>query len=205
MLRKLGTHDLETLKQVARLHVENLDQSFLATLGSSFLTLMYQAIDECESSVLLVESSGSRVNGFVSGTESMGRIYRGMLRYWPRLVTSLFPSILNPMKVWRILEILSHSRQKNKNQSLPSFELLSIAVDPDYRGQGAAERLYRALVGHCRGLKKPAFKIIVGERLLPAHRFYRKMGAVQAGEVYVHGGQRSIMYVQSTITDEIDS
>ena len=195
-------HDLETLKQVAQLHVENLDQGFLGSLGVSFLTLMYQAIDESESSVLLVESGELGVSGFVSGTENMGQIYCRMLRKWPRLLTSLFPSVLNPVAAWRILEILFYSRQKNKNQCLPSFELLSIAVDPDYRGQGAAKRLYRALIDHCVGREVRAFKITVGERLQPAHRFYRKMGAVAAGEVYVHGGQRSIIYVQSMFNDE---
>ena len=191
--------DLETLRQVARLHVENLDQGFLASLGSSFLTIMYQAIDECDSSVLLVERDESGVNGFVSGTESMGGIYYGMLRHWPRLVTSLLPSILNPMKVWRILEIIFYSRRKKTNHCLPYFELLSIAVDPDHRGQGAAERLYRALIDHCVSREAVAFKITVGERLLRAHRFYKKMGAVAVGEVSVHGGERSILYVQSII------
>ena len=192
-------HDLKTLKQVARLHAEALNQGFLASLGTSFLTLMYQAIDECESSVLLVEGDVSGLNGFVAGSENMGTIYRTMLRHWPRLVTSLFPSILNPVKVWRIFEILLYSRQRNENFGVASFELLSIAVHLNHRGQGVAERLYQGLIDHCRERGTSAFKVIVGESLLPAHRFYRRMGAEVAGAVYVHGDQRSIMYVHKII------
>ena len=69
-------------------------------------------------------------------------------------------------------------------------------VFPEYRGQGVSERLYRGLINHCKALKTPAFKIIVGEVLLPAHRFYGRMGAGVVGEVCVHGDQRSLIYVQ---------
>ena len=189
-------HDLKILRQVGKLHAENLDQGFLSTLGASFLSLMYRAIDECESAVLLVETRELGVVGFVSGAESMSLIYRQMFRHWPQLIRSLLPSLLNPVRVWRILEILLHSRHEANSGGLPSFELLSIAVDPEYRGQGVSERLYRGLINHCKALKKPAFKIIVGEVLLPAHRFYGRMGAGVVGEVCVHGDQRSLIYVQ---------
>ena len=190
-------HDLKTLRQVGKLHAENLDQGFLSTLGANFLFLMYQAMDECEGAVLLVERGEVGVSGFVSGAESMSLIYRQMLRRWPRFITSLLPSLLNPIKVWRILEILLHSRHEDKLGGLPSFELLSISVDPKYRGQGVSEQLYQGLIDHCRASEKPAFKITVGEALAPAHRFYRRMGAEVVGEVYVHGGQRSLIYVQA--------
>ena len=189
-------HDLKILRQVGKLHAENLDQGFLSTLGANFLFLMYRAIDECESGVLLVETCELGVVGFVSGAENMSLIYRQMLRRWPQLIRSLFPSLLNPIRVWRIFEILWHSRHEANPGGLPSFELLSIAVDPEYRGQGVSERLYRGLINHCKACKKPAFKIIVGEVLLPAHRFYGRMGAGVVGEVCVHGNQRSLIYVQ---------
>ena len=189
-------HDLEILRQVGKLHAKNLDQSFLSTLGASFLFLMYRAIDECESAVLLVETRELGVVGFVSGAENMLVIYRQMLRHWPQLIRSLLPSLLNPIRVWRIFEILLHSRNEASPSGLPSFELLSIAVDLKYRGKGVSERLYEGLINHCRASKKPAFKIIVGEALLPAHRFYRRMGARVVGEVCVHGDQCSLVYAQ---------
>lgn len=189
-------HDLEILRQVGKLHAENLDQGFLSTLGANFLFLMYRAIDECEGSVLLVETCELGVVGFVSGAESMSLIYRQMLRHWRQLITSLLPSLLNPIRLWRIFEILLYSRHEAGPDGLPSFELLSIAVDPKYRGQGVSERLYQGLIDHCRATEKAAFKITVGEALAPAHRFYRRIGAVVAGATEVHAGERSLIYVQ---------
>lgn len=188
----------ETIRQVGRLHAENLDQSFLSTLGEQFLFLMYRAIDECDGAVLVIESGERGVSGFVSGAESMSLIYRQMLRHWPQLIASLAPSLLNPVKIWRILEILYYSQLNIKRDGLPRFELLSIAVDREYRGRGVSDRLYERLIDHCRSLNEPAFKIIVGEALRPAHRFYERMGAEVVGEVCVHTGQRSLIYVQST-------
>jgi GNAT superfamily N-acetyltransferase len=189
-------HDRDTWQQVARLHVENLDRGFLATLGPRFLALMYQAIDACDSSVLLVEKHDNRTVGFVSGAHCMGPIYRQMLKHWPRLLPALLPSLFNPSRLWRILEILRYSGKNSELADLPAFELLSIAVDPSARGQGVSERLYQALGDYCREHGTPAFKIVVGEGLEPAHRFYQRMGARVVGDIEVHRGERSLVYVQ---------
>ena len=86
-------------RQVAEVHIGNIDQGFLATLGVSFLSLMYRAIDEARDCVLLVEERDDRVIGFVSGGIGMGSIYKGMLRYPFRLAFSLLPSVLHPGRV----------------------------------------------------------------------------------------------------------
>ncbi|WP_370552014.1 GNAT family N-acetyltransferase [Haliea sp. E1-2-M8] len=155
-----------------------------------------RAIDEYDSAVLLVEQRDERVIGFVSGAHSMGPIYRQMLRHWLRLIPSLFPSLLNPRRVWRILEILGYSGRGTSLAELPAYELLSIAVDPSSRGRGVSELLYKGLVSHCREHRIPAFKLVVGEGLAPAHRFYQRMGAEVAGETEVHRGEKSVVYVQ---------
>src|SRR5699024_4676524 len=61
--------------QVARLHMRCLDRSFLATLGEAFLTLMYEAIDQAEQSILLVEEQRGEVRGFITGGTGMRAIY----------------------------------------------------------------------------------------------------------------------------------
>ena len=193
-------HSFQTLMQVANLHAKNLDQGFLSTLGPKFLLLMYQAIDESEASVLIVENDASGVpKGFVTGAEGMRPIYRQMLKRLPALTVALLPSLLNPIKVWRILEILLHSKHSAEIKDLPSYELLSIAVNPLHRGQGVSDHLYLALIEHCSRRGIHSFRIIVGENLHQAHRFYRRMGARVVGEVQVHRGQRSLIYKQSAL------
>ena len=187
-----------TYRQVAALHAANIDQGFLATLGVPFLALMYRAIDEAADSVLFVEESGGRVLGFISGGTGMGSIYRTMLRKPVALGLSLLPSIVKPARIKRILDILRYGRNEPTAQ-LPRAELLSLAVAPDARGSGVAERLYHRLATYFKDAGEGAFKITVGDALAPAHRFYTRMGAVPAGRVEVHQGQGSILYVHTLV------
>lgn len=180
---------------VARLHMRCLDRGFLATLGERFLALMYEAIDLSDDAVLLTETVDGQVVGFITGGSGMGPIYRRMLRSPLRLAVSLAPAVVQPAKVWRIVEILRYSGGQALPPGLPDPELLSFAVAPNWRGKGIAERLYRRLLAEFLSRGIGAFRITVGEALSPAHAFYRRMGAVAAGQVEVHGGERSTVYV----------
>ena len=186
-------------RQVAELHIGNIDQGFLATLGVNFVSLMYRAIDEARDSVLLVEERDDRVVGFVSGGIGMAPIYKRMLRYPFCLAICLLPSVLRPRRILSIMEILRYSRGKDQQADLPKAELLSMAVSSAYRGQQVAERLYRRLVDHFKASGVPAFKITVGEALAPAHRFYQRMGAAPAAKVEVHDGESSTIYLHRIV------
>lgn len=181
-------------KQVARLHTANIDQGFLSSLGLPFLSLLYEAIDADESSVLLVAEREGRVVGFVSGAEGMGRIYRQLLRRSLRLSWTLMPTLFAPHKLWRVAEILFLSRRSNPMSAFAHAELLSIAVDPAHRGAGLAQDLYRQLTEHFRRRHVDAFRIVVGEQLSAAHCFYLKRGARPVGAVRIHAGERSVVY-----------
>lgn len=186
-------------RQVAALHAANIDQGFLATLGRPFLVLMYRAIDESVDSMLLVEEQGGRIVGFVSAGVGMGPIYRRMLRHPLGLGWSLFPVLFKPRALARIFDIVRYGHGQSSVAPCPVAELLSIAVAPDARGSGVAESLYRRLAAHFRERGVDAFKITVGDALLPAHRFYLRMGAMPVGTVEVHAGERSTIYVQHLV------
>lgn len=181
--------------QVAALHAHNLDQGFLSTMGIDFLALMYRAIDEAPDSVLMVESRGDEVIGFVSGGIGMAAIYRNMLRHPFRLARAMAPSLLRPRQVLRILDILRYSGTATPSTPLPSAELFSIAVSPAWRGRGVAECLYLGLIANFNKRGISEFKITVGEGLRPAQRFYLRMGAVSVAEIQVHNGERSEVYL----------
>lgn len=183
-------------RRAGELHAANINKGFLATLGADFLALLYQAIDEAPDSTLIVVKENNEVVGFVAGSKGMGAIYRQLLRKPFALAFALLPALLNPARVWRIIEILRYSGGGGDALAkMPHAELLSIAVDPLYRGKGHAENLYRQLADYFAARGEPAFRIIVGEALVPAHRFYQRMGAVPAAELEVHKGARSTVYV----------
>jgi ribosomal protein S18 acetylase RimI-like enzyme len=181
-------------REVAELHVENIDQGFLSTLGVPFLSLLYETIDTSEKGVLFVAEEESRLAGFVSGSEDIREIYKALLRRWPRLIVSLMPSLFSPRKVWKIFEIILMSRKSTCVPGLPRAELLSIAVAAKCRRKGHAQELYRSLANHFSASGVRDFKIVVGDTLLAAHHFYLRIGAVNVGHLEIHKGQPSTVY-----------
>ena len=184
----------EVYRQVARLHMAGINQGFLPTLGESFLTLLYEAIDADPRSVLYIEQVEGTVVGFVAGGRGMGTIYRQMFRRWARLLVALLPTMLKLGKLRRVMEIVWYSRGQKPMRDCPKAELFSIVVSANARGSGAAQRLYAELADRFFHDGEEAFCIVVGQDLAPAHRFYRRMGAVPMADVTVHHGQTSTLY-----------
>lgn len=181
-------------RQVAELHAANLDQGFLATLGPSFLALLYQSIDESSESTLLTEEDGGRVIGFVAGGLGMSPIYRRLLRRPLRLSLALVPSLVRPRTIRRIVDLIRYGGSGDVRSKGPSAELLSIAVAPDARGSGVAARLFRRLEAEFSKREVQQFRIIVGAKLIAAHRYYLRMGAVPVGRIELHQGEPSVVY-----------
>ena len=186
-------------RQVAQLHIANINQGFLSTLGVGFVSLLYQVIDEGSDSVLLTVERDGRVVGFVAGGMGMGSIYRRMIYHTPRLALALLPSLFFPRRIWRMLEILRYSRDNDQSSSWPRAELLSIALDPAFRGQHLAETLYRRLTEFFESRGNTEFKIVVGAALAPAHKFYLRMGAEPVAQTEVHQGEHSTIYRQRVL------
>ena len=189
------------LQQVAELHAAGIDRGFLATLGTRFLRLLYRAIDESPAGTLAMEVRDGRVVGFIAGSDGMRPVLRRMLRHPVALAAALLPVLVRPRKLAGILEVLRAGGADDAPPGappLPRAELLSLAVDPRYRGQGIADALYRTLQARFRERGILAFRIVVGDPLVPAHRFYRRMGARAAARTEVHRGAGSTIYVHDT-------
>lgn len=189
-----GHESVASYREVARIHMQCINQGFLPTLGERFLALMYQSIDADPNSALFIERIEGRVVGFISGGRGMGSIYWQMLERWPRLFLELLPALFTPRKLKRIVEIVWFSRRKKPVPGCPNAELFSIAVMESARGGGVADRLYEALKQHFVADGEAAFCIVVGDSLGPAHRFYQRMGAVPMAQISVHEGQGSTLY-----------
>lgn len=189
---------IDLYNQVARLHAANLDQSFLATLGTGFLAELYRAIDLCPQAVLIVKGEQGKLVGFVAGLAGpMSMVYRRMLRRLPLWGWRLVPVLFSVARLKRVAEILQYTNSEPRHSDLPAAELLSIAVAPAARGTGVAESLYAELTNYFRQMKVAKFKIVVGEKLFPAHKFYQRMGARPLTELELHHGAKSVVYVQT--------
>lgn len=189
-------------EDVAKLHASGIDQGFLSSLGVSFLALLYESIDSSDDAILLVEYGHGSVVGFVSGAPSLRPIYKALLRRPGRLISTLWPVLLSPVKLWRILELMRHAfwslgkKTDSASAALPDFELISISVSLDERRSGVALRLYEGLKEAATERGFDSFKIIVGDELDGAHKFYSRMGAVPVSKTAVHGTATSTVYLQ---------
>ena len=182
--------------KVARLHCEQINQGFLATLGPSFLTLLYEAIDKDKDAVLIVREVGGDVVGFVSGAASLLPIYTQLLRRPFALLAALAGCFLSVSKLLRVIEILFIHKNNPALKGLPRHELLTIAVNPSHHGQGYGEELFESLCNYFLAINVMNFKIVVGKDLARAHAFYLKMGCIVAGEIEVHKGEGSLVYIK---------
>jgi ribosomal protein S18 acetylase RimI-like enzyme len=189
-------HSKDIYQQVAQIHIENINQGFLSTLGEGFLTLMYQAIDESPSSTLIVEKYDEKVVGFVAGGSSFNHIYREMFRHLPRLLYTLSPAFLRPSTILKIFKIVSYTNAEKPLGTLSHYELYSIAVKKKSRGKGVAKKLYTGLKHYFDDIEASEFKIVVGKSLTDANMFYIKMGAEPQKEISIHEGAKSIVYRQ---------
>ena len=181
-------------KQIASIHLSCIDQGFLSSLGHSFLTLLYECIDLDQNSILIIEKKNDNILGFVAGGKSMKTIYLQMFLQFPRLCLALFPSLINPVKLLKIFELVCFGKSKQLGTSMPQAELLSIAVIDAQRGKGLAQKLYNSLAQKFTMQGESAFCIVVGNSLNRAHGFYTKMGAQRLDVISVHKGEKSTIY-----------
>jgi len=202
-LGKSRNPNMRDYRQIADLHISNLDQSFLSSLGSVFLSELYRAMDKSDSSSLIYETAEGIIVGFVTGGTSMGSIYKAM---FPRIMfwgVPLALQLLSLRRIGRVVDILRYTRNSEESSgselALPQAELFSIAVSPSVRGKGIAQKLYTQLIEDFKNKGIESFRIVVGKDLEPAHKFYVKMGAEVAHEMELHSGETSKVYIHNIL------
>ena len=188
--------------ELARIHAESLEESFLATLGQPFLRQLYRAMAEDPSVSLFCAVADDRIVGFVSGGTGLKKIYLRLLKRPFSLLWSLRYALLSKTSLKGIIEILFYSpkpaSEPVEKPAIPSqFELYSIGVSEEFRGTGIAVALYSSLVADFESRGAAQFKVMVGEKLERAHRFYKKMGATPTAILNLHGSNNSVLYIHN--------
>ena len=181
---------------VARIHMESINLGFLTSLGEPFLALLYQAIDRDSHSTLIVELQNDRIIGFIAGGTGMKSVIKELLKEWPKVTCALLPSIFKLSVLRKVFDLLWLASHHKPIKDAPPAELLSVAVTSEFRGLGVGMRLYRALENHFRAAGHHAFCVVVGETLDLAHHFYLNVGAEKIGYMFMHKGNRSVVYKQ---------
>lgn len=185
--------------QLAILHLQTINQGFLPKLGVSFLQYLYKFLIQKE--LVLVYKEGDEVLGFVSCAISskgiMKRFFFTSRGGVFQLATALLkkPSLLKPLLETYRAPQLSESSTEPENK-IPETELLSISVSPAVQKGGIGTQLLHALEIELKKMGIVNFKVVAGEALAGANRFYLKNGFVPAKQITIHGNEVSNVYVK---------
>lgn len=177
-------------RRVAQLHADEIAEGFLSSLGTGFLELLYRRIMRTSGSFLVVAEEDGSVVGFLAGSCDVGALYRrfvfhdgirAVARAWRRLLVA-----------WpRAVETLRHSADEGAPDG--SAELLSIAVDPAWRGRHVASNLVGAFHAEVRRRELPAGHVVVAADNAPAVGLYQRAGFVPASRFELHPGTVSLL------------
>jgi ribosomal protein S18 acetylase RimI-like enzyme len=185
------------------MHKTNLDKSFLGSLGVGFLNILYQTLIIYPGGLLIVAEENDQLAGFVSGVDHIRKFYKFFIckKIFSTIFTIL-PKLISLNNLKKILETSNYGGHETR-VDLPNAELLSIAVNEEYRGQGISAQLFEQLCKSFSSKGITEFKIVVGVELLPARKFYSKIGCVEVSSVQVHQGLESKNLTYSIMNNEV--
>jgi ribosomal protein S18 acetylase RimI-like enzyme len=186
---------------VAALHVAEIREGFLATLGARFLRHLYARIVTSTHGFLVVtetsssDPSAARVTGFVAGAVSVRSLYREFLWHdgFVASVTSA-PRLVRSLP--RVIETLRYGSQQSPGEqaaSGPEAELLSLAVASESRRQGLGGVLVDAFLSEAASRRCTSARVVVGANNDAAVALYRRGGFETADTLEVHEGTPSLL------------
>lgn len=180
--------DVRDAPAMARLHVAEIDEGFLPTLGPRFLAQLYRRVVRSPSSFAFVAERDGAVVGFSAGAEHLGRLYRSfILRDGLVVVLTTGPRLA---RAWRrVVETVRYPARDDGD--LPSAELIAIAVGREARGRGIGRELVDAVTEEFARRGVSAARVVAGADNEAALALYRACGFRTARTVQVHRGTPS--------------
>jgi len=178
---------------------------FLSQLGDKFLAALYRTIVAADDALLLVAvDEKETVLGFISGCIETSALYKYFVKeHGARVMVTILTKIVNPSTLKRLLETATYPlREQRLPTYLPKAELLSIAIAEGYRGRGIGKMLFNVFAGSFKEKGVNSFKIVVGAELTEAPKFYGKVGCELVADTEIHQGEKSRIYVYSSINKQ---
>ena len=180
--------------QVASLHERCITEGFLSELGAPFLNILYSSMGNSAGVFCITANCDGRVVGFISGAADIKNFHKEFFRKnLFKAGIAVFPKLFRKGFIKKIIDDLFYP---SKNVHEPAIaELMSIAVDAEYRGKGISEKLFLAFKDELRSHGIKRFKVICGAGLSAACRFYEKSGGISYAETEIHKGEKSRVYL----------
>ncbi len=146
-MNKLRLVNRNDLKIIVDIHIKAFPEFFLTKLGPKFLSKYYNLILNHEKKIFLVAEEDGYPIGFVAGFLQPSNFYAYVRKHKNILLFALIPIIFrNPFLISRIISNFRSTKKKEQENKLIKCELASIAVNPDYAGQGLGKKLVKAFI-----------------------------------------------------------
>ena len=184
--------------QIAIIRKREINQGFLSQLGVKFLSKLYKSTMVSPNAFTIVAKDNDKVIGFISGCTNVAKFYHDFFKkYFFQVFFILLPKMFKLSILKKIFETLKYPQQKEEKK-LPGAELLTIAILKEYHGQGIAQKMFEKFVKEMKKREIKQFKVIVGESLMRAIRFYEKIGFKFHSSISVHKHKPSSVYIYNT-------
>lgn len=189
MIRKINDKDAE---EIAKIHHAALNNTFLSSLGLSFLAGMYNALADDPKSILFVAEEDGEVAGFISCIlESDTFIRRIILKSPMKLSLPIGCQIIKKLStIKKILQTLRYGKLcfiENVDT-----ELLAIAVVPKFQRAGIGSSLFNALLEELKSRNVKKLKVLVGQELESAQCFYKKNNFIHQKTIALYEMKKDI-------------
>ncbi len=179
--------------QIAKIHKEEISEGFLSSLDVSFLEKLYLSVIKSGLGFCVVAKENDDVEGFIAGTVDIDKTYSYFFsKYFFQSVAILLPKVFDLSFLKKSFETLFYPK---KESGLVKAELLTIAVKNELQGKGIAGQMFEIFISEMKNRNIKEFKVLVGEELKPAIKFYEKHGFVFFIKTVVHGDKASRVYI----------
>jgi len=198
-----STESPEFWYQVADLHQREIRGGFLSTLTRDFLALLYASIVKSDQAFLLAGvGTGGDVVGFICVAVDAGRVLKRCIwRFGWRLAAPLLPQLFCWSTFVKVFETLRYARSGG-DIALPRAEILNFCVSEDQQGKGIGRYLFAGATAELRERGVARIRIVTGESQTRAQRFYDSAHARRVGDVQIHKGVRSVVFIYEIAADQ---
>jgi ribosomal protein S18 acetylase RimI-like enzyme len=180
---------------VARLHVMEIPDGFLSSLGPGVLQHVYRALPRTDEGFGFVVGPPDDLLGFVTCATQLKRLYRGILgREGIAMAIRMLPRMFRPRAIRHVFQTLLYPG-KATCMGYPDAEILSVVTSPAARGRGIGRLLMDAALAEFARRGCVRVKVLVGANLEPANAYYRKCGFELAGAIEHHERAENIYVI----------
>ncbi len=181
--------------EISNIHIQEISEGFLSSLGATFLTRLYQIFAASPHAELIAALAGDRIIGFICVATNTSEVYKFFIRTAGiSAAVRLLPKLVSPARLFRVLETLLYP-SKGRSADLPKAEILNFCVTREMQGKGVGKKLFDAAMTCLKSRGVESIRIVTGEHQRSAQHFYDKIGARRVGDLEVHRGSTSILYV----------